>query len=674
MKWRLPHRVPFRLRVFFRAAFALLAIATLALSLSVLRDEKQRGRQTYAEGLAKSQAQIAARLRHPTGQLALLNPSLGGRGAVPVRPLLLPFSALDFDDRAKALQAVELTGCAVQYASGATLCAAVGSSASAGGFVYAVASLAAGPLVAHHPPALDLTAAHRVRITLRYRDIEQSSIAVYQIASDGRGRLAGFEGDSPLPSGARPLRDFRGWMWQEPSCTPGETAADPCLRRSFVSLRVPVEAWRQSLVNWPPPALDGTEVHLQVLAPGDGPALFDSDAADASLPFTLADLVPLLLPGETLRIRRAGQTRDVAVLTGAVDGGQTISPWIAQLIRNLPVDGFDAPVTAHETIATPLARYDVTLTGDVRGVNRALAAAATRMIWTVGAMLTAILATWLAIEVVLIRRITLLTRRAAAVSLGVRGGAQGVAELDLSDLRGGDELGVLAQGLKDLLARVNDDLRRERIRTEQAREQWHAVGHEIVSPLQSLKALHGQPDDPAARYIARMQDAVRVLYGQASPSEAFEAKTLALEPLDLDAFLAHVAINAHYIGIADVAYVPRGAPLPVRADEHALEDVIGHVLRNADRHRLAGTPITLTLADDATTARVGIRNQGPTIAEDRLTSIFEYGVSDAAPDMAGRRGQGLFVARTYLAKMGATIAACNETDGVSFVVTLPHMA
>ena len=118
MKWRLPGRVPFRLRFFFRAVFALLAAATLALALSVLQDEKQRGRQAYAEGLAKSQAQIAARLRHPTGQLALLNPGLAERTAVPVRPLLLPYSALDFDDRAKALQAVEMTGCALQYASG----------------------------------------------------------------------------------------------------------------------------------------------------------------------------------------------------------------------------------------------------------------------------------------------------------------------------------------------------------------------------------------------------------------------------------------------------------------------------------------------------------------------------------------------------------------------------
>jgi signal transduction histidine kinase len=659
--WNLAARVPFRLRLFFRFAFALLAAATLALAVSVLQDEKQRARAAYAEGLAKSQAQIAARLRHPTGQLALLNPSLAERPVVPVRPLLLPFSAIDFDDRTKALQAVETAGCAIQYASGATLCAAVGSSASAGGFIYAVASFAAvDPLVPHMPPSLDLASAHRVRFVLREGATEQRGIAAFQIASDGRGRLAGYDGGSPLPFGAKPLRDFRGWMWQD-------------TQRTYVSLRIPVQAWRAGLASWPPPALDATELHLQVLAPGDAAApLFDSNAAGAALPFTLADLKPLLLPGETLRIRKGADARDLALLAGAADSAQTVSPWIAQLIRRLPVDGFDAPIAGRETIATPLARYELTLTGDVRGVNRALAAVATRMMWTVGAMLAAVLAVWLALEVVVIRRITLLTRRAAAVSLGVKGGdAQGIAELDLSDLRGGDELGVLARGLKDLLARVAADLKREQARAAQERDQWHAVGHEIVAPLQSLKALHAQADDPSARYIERMQQAVQVLYGQASPSEAIEARALDLAPLDLDAFLAQATANAGYVGIEGVLYRGPGRACHVRADEYSLEDVVTHVLRNANRHRSEGSPIRIGLEVGAD-ARITIANDGPTIPEALRARIFEYGVSGAEPGADGaQRGQGLFVARTYVAKMGGTIEARNLEAGVAFVIILP---
>ena len=47
--------------------------------------------------------------------------------------------------------------------------------------------------------------------------------------------------------------------------------------------------------------------------------------------------------------------------------------------------------------------------------------------------------------------------------------------------------------------------------------------------------------------------------------------------------------------------------------------------------------------------------------------------ADVDPDRtAPQRGQGLFVAKTYMAKMGGTIAAENVPDGVRFVLTLPR--
>ncbi len=112
-----------------------------------------------------------------------------------------------------------------------------------------------------------------------------------------------------------------------------------------------------------------------------------------------------------------------------------------------------------------------------------------------------------------------------------------------------------------------------------------------------------------------------------------------------------------------------------RADEHSLEDVVSHVLRNAERHRTAGTPIRITLDADAQTVRVSVHNQGAPIAEAMRERIFEYGVSEA-PDSAaqGQRGQGLFVARTYMAKMGGTISACNVDGGVTFTLTLQRPA
>ena len=120
--------------------------------------------------------------------------------------------------------------------------------------------------------------------------------------------------------------------------------------------------------------------------------------------------------------------------------------------------------------------------------------------------------------------------------------------------------------------------------------------------------------------------------------------------------------------------------MPVRAEAYSLEDVVTHVMRNADRYRPPGTPITLSLdlADD-TTARVRIHNPGPAIAPDAIERIFEYGVTDAGAEDGDdphreRRGQGLFVARTYMAKMGGTIRAENVEGGVVFTLGLARAA
>jgi two-component system OmpR family sensor kinase len=182
--------------------------------------------------------------------------------------------------------------------------------------------------------------------------------------------------------------------------------------------------------------------------------------------------------------------------------------------------------------------------------------------------------------------------------------------------------------------------------------------------------LHPNANDAGHRYVQRMQQAVRVLYGQASPSEALQAANLVVGTLDLDAFLRDVASNAHFAGIGDVRYQGAGAALPVRADEFSLEDVVTHILRNADRHRTGGTPITIGLAAQEKSACVTIHNEGPAIEAAALERIFEYGFSGNKPEGGERRGQGLFVARTYMAKMGGTVSARNVDGGVVFELQL----
>jgi signal transduction histidine kinase len=689
----------FRLRILFRSAFLVLIFAVMALAVAVLQGEKQRAWRNYQSVLAKTKEQIVTRLRHPSGQLALMNPERRANDTGVIHPVLLPFSAIDFDDRNKAWNAVEMADCLVRYPRLGSLCVGIGNNPWVGGFIYVAGTFGSGPLAAHEIGDRYLDGAHRMLVSVRLRGVHYRWIAPFEALPSRRGtpvegvigRFTGYvELDGRDYDKHLPVKEFRGWLWQESRCADArQDKGQDCERRSFFSLRLPVEELIADLLRnrrtpWPPPDLNEIDTEIYLLPPGEDKsrkdALFDSASKDRVLPFSLNDLGGLLQVGESLRIQRGNE--EEILIRGREGLEEQVSPLLTGLIRRLPVVTPDeepevvplALIELEDSVATPLGDYRVVLHGDAgRVVNKTLSVTAMRLAWFVGAIMVVVALVWLVIEIGMIRRIARMTRRARQFSPW-REESEFMA-FDFSDLEGSDELGILAGRLDWLLARVREDASRERIRAAQEKEQWHAVGHEIMSPLQSLLALHGNSEDPDYRYLARMQQAIRVLYGNATPSEAFQSSSMALETLDLDGFFTDIAGNAFHIGVDNVHYVPRGVPVPVRADEYALEDVIGHLLKNADRHRAPGTPITLVLdlenGVESGSVSMRVHNMGSAIAPEWLDKIFEYGFSGTADRCGeGRRGQGLFVAKTYMAKMGGTIRVENEADGVSFYLSL----
>jgi signal transduction histidine kinase len=679
----------YRLRILFRGVFLLLGLATLGLALSVLQQEKQLSYNNYRTNFSKTNHQISATLRHPAGQLAMLNPPLGQATAT-LHPLLLPFSAIDFDDQNKVQQAIAMSGCLVQYGNDGSLCVGIGNNPWAGGYIYVAGSFKSASLVSRPRGQAVRDEAHRIRVGVTIRDQHYQWIAPFEeepllkVSTGLRGRWTGFMESDIEKSNARPVREFRGWAWQKPAC---DDASDDgkesrlesknlvCKRHTFFSLRLPIAVWQEALFEkkrpvWPPQDLEQIQVDLMVLPPNSSTPIFDSKTTPTATPFSLNDLNSLLLPGETLSIRKSTEKKELITLLGKTEAEDESWNVLTRLIRRLPVDEFDTPLEKIETISTSLDNYEVKLKGDVRSISKSLSVVATRLSWFVGMMLLALSVAWLLIEVSIIRRITLLTKRAATLSKTMKG-AGDLDQLDVSDLRNNDELGVLASGLHDLLRRVKEDSEREAIRAEQEKQMWHAVGHEIMSPLQSLLFLHSEASDQSHRYISRMQQAIKVLYGSATPSEAFQSTVLLLDEINITEFFQHVANNAPCAGITDVHFTGGDVKVMAKADEYSLEDVVTHVLNNAQRYRTVNTPISIKLGMDEGTITVVIQNYGPHIAQDMLEKIFEYGVSDQLESAAnGNRGQGLFVAKTYMAKMGATISARNVEGGVEFVLNL----
>lgn len=670
----------YRLRLLFRGAFLFLGLSTLGLAVSVLQQEKQFSYNNYQNNFKKTYQQISAILRHPTGQMALLNPPSSNKSAN-LHPRLLPFAALDFDDQSKVQQAIAMSGCLLQYTSDSSLCVGIGNNPWAGGYIYVAGNFASTDLVSHRSGEQLFSLSHRVKVSVKLRGKTYRWIAPFEEEPPSNkiqgiyGRLTGFiEQDAEK---IKPVRDFRGWAWQKAICnqTNLDTNDTTCKKDVFFSLRLPIAVLQEALFEkkrpvWPPEDLEQIQVELTVLPPNSDEPIFDSKNKLTSAPFSLKDLQSLLLPGETVRIQNLVNKQELIKLTGNIEQADDSWNLLTRIIRHLPVEEYDTPLESLEIINTPLSSFEILLKGDVRSVNKSLSIVATRVSWFVGAMLMALFIVWLVIEIGIIHRITILTKRADSLSKTVIN-AGGLERFDVSDLRNADELGVLASCLHDLLRRVKEDVEREAIRAEQEKEMWHAVGHEIMSPLQSLMALHGNADDQSNRYIHRMQQAIRVLYGSASPSEAFQSTVLQLTEIDIVNFLNNIAENAPCVGIPRVIFNSTLTAIIVRANEYSLEDVVAHVLRNADRYREPASTITLTLETTETTAVITIHNVGPQIDTSFIGKIFEYGVSDQPDSGAnGNRGQGLFVAKTYMAKMGGTITVENVVNGVNFILSL----
>ncbi|HEY0064659.1 MAG TPA: sensor histidine kinase, partial [Telluria sp.] len=305
---RLMRIVPYRLRILLRAAFLFLALATIGLAVSVLQQEKQLSYNNYQASFQKTAQQISATLRHPAGQLALLNPPRGATPATGLRPVLLPFASLDFDDQNKVQQAVALSGCLVQYGPSGNLCAGVGSNPWAGGFIYVAGSFDSEVLVPHKRGDEILDQSHRLLVSVQLRGQRYDWVAPFEESmEDGqlRGRLTGFPASDNGYRKVKPVKDFRGWIWQDAYCADGED----CQHNAFFSLRLPIGVLRDALFDgtrpvWPPADLDQIKLRVRVMAPGQGAPLLDSDSGSSARPFALNDLSTSLLPGETLRLRK----------------------------------------------------------------------------------------------------------------------------------------------------------------------------------------------------------------------------------------------------------------------------------------------------------------------------------------------------------------------------------
>lgn len=223
-----------------------------------------------------------------------------------------------------------------------------------------------------------------------------------------------------------------------------------------------------------------------------------------------------------------------------------------------------------------------------------------------------------------------------------------------------DEVGALAAALDEMIDRLAE-AEAERDRMEEARRGFlAAVGHDLRTPLTSLRGAieaieDGMVEDPR-RYLAAMRADVALLGSLVDDLfllSRIESGALELTREDTD--LAELGDEA--VEVARLATRARGrrvrvvleatGSVPVRAAPRELGRVLRNLLDNAVRHAPEDTTVRLQVMAEDGHAVVRVRDEGEGFAAGLVDRAFESFVrADAARTRDGAgAGLGLAIAR-----------------------------
>ncbi|ATG51681.1 two-component sensor histidine kinase [Brachybacterium vulturis] len=230
-----------------------------------------------------------------------------------------------------------------------------------------------------------------------------------------------------------------------------------------------------------------------------------------------------------------------------------------------------------------------------------------------------------------------------------------------------DEVGQLASAFSTMASELEqtDRMRRDLVAN---------VSHELRTPVTGLRAqLENLVDgvtepDPAALEVALTEtERLSQLVDHLLDLSRLDAGVVELdvEEVELTPFL-HEVVDAASLasGGRDVRWIidVEPADLAVPADAARLHQVIHNLLENAARHSPAGGRIHVSAArteqDDG--VRIDVHDEGPGIAREDRSRVFERFQRGGYADTSGGTGLGLAIARWAVGLHGGSIEVLDD--------------
>lgn len=244
-----------------------------------------------------------------------------------------------------------------------------------------------------------------------------------------------------------------------------------------------------------------------------------------------------------------------------------------------------------------------------------------------------------------------------------------------------DEIAALATTLNALLDRQRHSLAHERQALERERGFVADAGHELRTPLATLRAeleLAGRPGrdrddlaDAVASAATETDRLIRLAEDLLTLARADGDGLLRVRHADLTVVAADAARAAAAVGDPrDIDIVVEAPPVVEAAvDPDRLRQALDNLLANALRHSPDRALVTLTVTPRDGTATLAVADDGPGFPEDFLPHAFErFRRADSArARVDGGSGLGLSIVQTIAHAHGGSARAANRPQGGAVV-------
>lgn len=246
------------------------------------------------------------------------------------------------------------------------------------------------------------------------------------------------------------------------------------------------------------------------------------------------------------------------------------------------------------------------------------------------------------------------------------------------------EVGRLGLSLNTMLERIEEAFD-ERAATEEKLRRFLAdASHELRTPLTSIRGysevFQRAKDDPENLDLAmrriheeskRMGVLVEELLLLARLGENRQPERV---PVDLTRVVCDAVCDARATDPDRPIELKADSDLRVIGDDAQLRQVVANLVGNALRHTPAGTPVKVSLLEDAGTVVLAVSDEGPGLDPDVAAKAFEpfYRADSSRTRTTGGAGLGLaIVAAIVEAHGGRVTLQTSPGEGATFTARLP---